>query len=185
MSIAWGPIGGVGFGASAAGADLHDAWERLGLRRLGIDEIFAALDAVLGGDDANVTVAAWDDTTWTTMPWSGHRPVLEELTTEEPAGLALPGLAGLGGPERVDHVIGVLQGHLGTILQRRPDSVDPDLPLVALGVDSLIALEMLFVVERELAVRLELDELLLGSEVTLRDISAALEQRLDGAQVGA
>lgn len=180
LSVSWGPIGGVGFGASAAGSDLHDVWERLGLRRLTVDQVLSALNVALGEDEPNLTVLAWDDSMKDPPPWWGQRPVLQELASGERTGLALPGLEGLAPDERLTYVIGVLQGNLANILNRPPEKIDPDQPLVHLGVDSLIALEMLFVVEREFAVRPELDQMFLGADVTLRSLAHTLERRLAG-----
>ncbi len=49
--------------------------------------------------------------------------------------------------------------------------------LLELGVDSLIALELLFVVDREFAVRFELDELLTNMDISLAVLAAKLDER--------
>jgi NAD(P)-dependent dehydrogenase (short-subunit alcohol dehydrogenase family)/acyl carrier protein len=178
VSLAWGPIGEVGFGASREGADLHEVWERLGLKRLTVDRVLSTVSMALSQDEPNLSVVAWDESALAALPWFGQRPVLERLATAEPVGLSLDGLADLEGGERVRYIVDVIRGHLATMLGEAPEDVDPDRPLVDLGLDSLMALELLFIVDREFAVSLELHEVMVGMDATLATMATRLDERI-------
>jgi acyl carrier protein/NADP-dependent 3-hydroxy acid dehydrogenase YdfG len=178
VSIAWGPVGEVGFGATAEGSPLHDVWERLGLRRLTVDQVLSTVAMALSQDEPNLTVVSWDDGATELLPWALARPALESLALDEARGLSLPGLGELEDHERVGYIVDVLREHLARILSCAADDVDPHASLAALGIDSLIALELLFVVEREFAVRLGLDEVLLGTDASLATMAEHLDRRL-------
>lgn len=178
VSIAWGPVGEVGFGATPEGARLHDVWQRLGLRRLTVDQVLSAVDMALSQDQPNLTVVSWDDAGADALPWVGARPTLEPLAAAQPQGLALKRLGELEGEERVEYIIDVIRGHLARILSRAPEKIDPESSFAMMGVDSLIALEVLFIVEREFAVRLGLDQVLLGMDTTLAAMAVQLDQHL-------
>lgn len=88
VSIAWGPVGEVGFGASREGSDLHDLWERLGLKRLKVDQVLSTVNMALAQYEPNLAVVAWDESAVDALPWSRQRPVLESLSTAQPVGLS-------------------------------------------------------------------------------------------------
>ncbi|PPK64817.1 beta-ketoacyl reductase [Actinokineospora auranticolor] len=178
VSIAWGPIGEVGFGATPDGAQLHEVWERLGLRRLTVDQVLSTVDMALARDEPNLAVASWDDSAAELLTWAGSRPVLEPLAATQPVGLSLERLAELPDAERVGYIVEVIREQLGQMLSCAPSDLDPALPLASMDIDSLIALEMLFVIEREFAVRLGLDELLLGMNNTLVAMAELLDRRV-------
>ncbi|WP_066372091.1 beta-ketoacyl reductase [Herbidospora mongoliensis] len=178
VSIAWGPIGDVGFGATPEGADLHEVWERLGLRRLTVDQVLSTVGMALAQDEPNLTVVAWDESALSALPWFRERPVLEQLAAVESVGMSLELLTGLDEERRVDLVAEVIRAHLATMLLLDLQDVDPHRPLFELGIDSLIALELLFVIDREFAVRFELDELLVNMDITLRTLAVKLGERI-------
>jgi erythronolide synthase len=178
VSIAWGPVGEVGFGATAEGSQLHDVWQRLGLRRLTVDQVLSTVDMALSQDEPNLTVVSWDESAAGLLPWAGARPVLESLAAEQPMGLSLGRLSELEGEERVEYIVDVMRKHLAQILSCAPAEVDPEKSLEMMGIDSLIALEVLFIVEREFAVRLGLDQVLLGMNSTVVAMAALLDQSI-------
>ncbi|MGW0711226.1 beta-ketoacyl reductase [Streptomyces sp. NPDC002643] len=178
VSIAWGPVGEVGFGATPEGARLHDVWQRLGLRRLTVEQVLSAVDMALSQDHPNLTVVSWSEAGADSLPWVGTRPTLEPLAAARPQGLALRRLGELEDEERVEYIVDVIRGHLARILSCAPDKIDPERSFAMMGVDSLIALEVLFIVEREFAVRLGLDQVLLGMDSTLAAMAAQLDQHL-------
>ncbi|MGI5162233.1 beta-ketoacyl reductase [Microbispora sp. CA-102843] len=178
VSIAWGPVGEVGFGATREGADLHESWERLGLRRLTVDQVLSTVSMALSQDEPNLAVVAWDDSALAALPWFRERPVLEPLADVEPVGLSLEHLSELEDGRRLEFIVEVIQGHLAAMLSRAPADVDPDQPLLDMGIDSLIALELLFIVDREFAVRLELHEVLVDTDATLMMMAEKLDERI-------
>ncbi|MFF4989514.1 KR domain-containing protein [Streptosporangium saharense] len=178
VSIAWGPVGDVGFGATREGADLHETWERLGLGRLTVGQVLSAVDMALSQDEPNLSVVTWEGSTPGMPPWFRQRPVLEALSAVEPVGLSLEHLAELEDEQRVPYIVQVVGKHLANMLNRAPEDIDPDRPLLRLGIDSLIALELLFVIDREFAVRLELREVLVDLDATLRTTAGKLDERV-------
>jgi len=178
VSIAWGPVGEVGFGATPEGSQLHDVWQRLGLWRLTVDQVLSTVDMALSQDEPNLTVVAWDESAADLLSWAGSRPALESLAAAQPLGLSLGRLGELEGEERVGYIVEVIRGHLAQILGCAPDDVDPEKSFALMGIDSLIALEVLFIVEREFAVRLGLDQVLLGMNSTLVTMAELLDQRI-------
>ncbi|HEX8345088.1 MAG TPA: beta-ketoacyl reductase [Actinoplanes sp.] len=181
VSIAWGPIGDVGFGASRDGAELHELWERLGLHRLTVDQVLSTVDMALSQDEANLSVVSWDESAISGLPWFGARPVLESLSTVEAAGLSLERLSELAGEQRVGYIVEVIRTHLATILNWSPEDVDPGQPLMEMGIDSLMALELLFIADREFAVRLEFHDVLVGADATLVTLATRLDERIRDA----
>jgi len=178
VSIAWGPIGEVGFGATLEGSQLHDVWERLGLPRLTVDQVLSTVEMALSQDEPNLTVIAWDETAPDLLPWAGARPALESLATSQQLGLSLGTLTELEGEERVAYIVDVLRTNIAEVLSYRPEDVDPQGSLALMGIDSLIALEVLFIVEREFGVRLGLDDVLLAMNSTLVEMAGQLDERI-------
>ena len=178
VSIAWGPIRGVGFGATREGAQLHDVWEKLGLRRLSVTDVLTTVEMALSQDEPNLTVMAGDDAQAGLLPWAGSRPALESLAAAIPTGSSLRELNALDDDQRVGYIVEVIRTRMAQIIGCPPERVDPEQSFTLMGVDSLIALEVLFVVEREFAVRLGLDHLLLGESTNLVEMAKHLDQRI-------
>jgi acyl carrier protein/NADP-dependent 3-hydroxy acid dehydrogenase YdfG len=178
VSIAWGPIGEAGFGATPEGSALHDAWERLGLRRLTVRQMLDALGMALSQDLPNLTVAGWSTTDADLLPWAADRPALRSLTAAGTRGASLRRLDALADAERVGAIVAVIREQLAGILSCAPDTIDPRSPFSALDVDSLIALEMVFIIEREFDVRLGLDEMLLGMDASITALAERLDRQL-------
>jgi acyl carrier protein len=168
----------VGFGATPQGVQLHDVWQRLGLRRLTVDQVLATVEMALRQDEPNLTVVAWDDAATDPLPWAGVRPALESLAAPRPMGTSLNRLNELDGDERIGYIVEVIRTRIAHIMGCAPDDVDPHQSLALMGIDSLIALEVLFIVEREFAVRLGLDHVLLGGSANLVEMAGQLDQRI-------
>jgi acyl carrier protein/NADP-dependent 3-hydroxy acid dehydrogenase YdfG len=184
VSIAWGPVGDVGFGATAQGSQLHDAWERLGLRRLGVQQVLSTMEMALSQDEPNLTVVAWDEDAGL-LPWAGTRPTLQSLVAEQPTGNSLARLNELPDEERAGLIVEVIRTRIAQIMGGAPEDVDPDLSFALLGIDSLIALEVLFIVEREFGVRLGLDHVVLGMNSNLTTMARQLDERIRELAPGA
>jgi NAD(P)-dependent dehydrogenase (short-subunit alcohol dehydrogenase family)/acyl carrier protein len=178
VSIAWGPIGDVGFGASPEGAELHELWERLGLRRLTVDQVLSTVSIALSQDEPNLSVVAWDESALSAVPWFRSRPVLEALSTVEPVGQSLESLSELEDGKRVHYILDVVRNHLAVMLGQAPEDLDPDLPLLEMGIDSLIALELLYVIDHEFAIRLDFQDVLADTDITLTTMAEKLDERI-------
>ncbi|OWQ90664.1 hypothetical protein CDN99_10735 [Roseateles aquatilis] len=178
LSVAWGPIAEAGFGNSEQGRDLHELWERVGLRRLRLAHVLSTLDGSLDAPESHVTAISVDEDQGLSLPWLQSRPIFEGLSGSAATGLLLPELASLPPAQRVDFIARTLRASLATILNLDEQDVGLEAPLADLGVDSLVALEMLFTVDRDFGVSLGFDETLLGMDVTLRALAGEIDRRL-------
>ncbi|NUP68194.1 MAG: KR domain-containing protein [Nonomuraea sp.] len=182
VSIAWGPVGDVGFGASPEGAELHELWERLGLKRLTVDQVLSTIGVALSQDEPNLSVVSWDESVLSAVPWFRERPVLEALSTAEPVGQSLGDLSELEDGKRVQYILGVVRNHLAVMMSQAPEDLDPDVPLLETGIDSLIALELLYVIDHEFAIRLEFQDVLADMDITLTTMAEKLDERIGQAR---
>jgi erythronolide synthase len=178
LSIAWGPIAEVGFGNSEQGRSLHEVWERVGLRRMRLSQVLATLDGSLDAPESHLIAISVDANQGLSLPWLQSRPIFQDLSDAVATGLLLPRLAELTEAERIDFIAQTLRSSLATILNLDEQDVGVAAPLADLGVDSLVALEMLFTVERDFGVSLGFDETLLGMDVTLQVLAREIDQRL-------
>ncbi|MGA6208786.1 nocobactin polyketide synthase NbtC [Nocardia testacea] len=130
----------------------------------------SAADAIalgLSGLRGNAVVAAFDwDRGWSVLDAYGYGPVLSELHTPAPAPVtaaATPAPATDAGPADLgNRVVEVLTEVLGA---DDSDSLDTSRPLVALGLDSLQALEFRRRIEHEYGYELPVADLLGGATV--------------------
>lgn len=76
---------------------------------------------------------------------------------------------------RYELIESYLRAQVAILLKIRPDDVTPDLPLVALGVDSLVAIQLRGVIDAALSLELETWELLQG--MTLADLAMTALER--------
>jgi thioester reductase-like protein len=131
VAVAFGPWAGPGMGAALDGARLA----RLGLDPMAPEAVLAALDGALGGGPC-VTVAALDG-----ARLARGLPYLSSA------------LRGLGSPVRTapapvaerprgEALMGRVRAVVAEVLGRAPAAVPLDRPLVELGLDSLLAVEI-------------------------------------------
>lgn len=129
-------------------------------------------DAILAELDEPAPVPVPDE------PGAANSRVAESRDPEsrdpEPAdsGTGQPGTPGEdAGPD----VETVLRGHLGAVLALPPGDLDRDIALVALGLDSLQALELRTAVRADLGIEIPLEDVLGGA--TLADVTATVSAR--------
>ncbi|MBM3851836.1 MAG: SDR family NAD(P)-dependent oxidoreductase [Verrucomicrobia bacterium] len=148
LSVNWGPWGGGGM----AGAE-ELAWlARLGVTAMPPEEACAALDRLLGGGATSAVVARVDWRVFREVyEVRGPRPLLANLGTRTDAGPPAPvapspavaALSGAPESERLPRLVALLQEEVGAVLGfrhgRRPD---PRQGFFALGMDSLMAVEL-------------------------------------------
>ena len=147
VSIGWGPWSEIGLAASAS-----NRGERLAARGLASIEPAEALDAldlVLDGDASrNVSVMRFDAGRWV-QEHPSSLALLDDLLMSAPtiARVAGPGLRDRllevpGGPRRRRAMEDALCAELAPVLRVPVERVDRNQPLKAMGLDSLMALEL-------------------------------------------
>jgi NAD(P)-dependent dehydrogenase (short-subunit alcohol dehydrogenase family)/acyl carrier protein len=168
-SIAWGPIAGAGFGALAKGESVHELWEKAGIERLSLAEMFDTLEAAIASGMPSVTAVRLNDR-GRQLPWLRRRAIYEDIALDAP-----PASAPVAEPGQVQPLAERIEGHLlrkiPEILSIPAESVTPTSLLGDVGVDSLVALELMFTVERELRLTLPYTEAILDMNVSIRAVS--------------
>jgi len=156
LTINWGPWSEVGIAAAPEASDLTAQWRRVGIGFISTQRGLQALGGVLGVDVAQVGVLRIH---WTQLVESfsaiGEQPLLSELVEEEQREQRkvsvepseqpelLGRIAGLEPGERREVMLAHVQGLVTSIIGLDPsDAPDAQQPLMELGVDSLLAIEM-------------------------------------------
>jgi acyl carrier protein len=144
LAVNWGPWAAIGLAAASA-----NRGGRLGDRGLGSvapDDALCALDALLTGGDVQAAVMPFDAERWTAADPTAMS-LLSALTEAAPAPAAHGTLRGtlvaIPSADRRQRVLeDAVCAQLGPVLRLAPERIDRQRPLKALGLDSLMALEL-------------------------------------------
>ncbi len=166
-SISWGPIGEAGFGALAMGEGLHQLWSKVGVERLSLDSMFDGLEYAIASQRTSVTYIGMRKESLA-LPWLHRRAAYAELvrptSTEAQAS-----------DEAMHVTVHMIEEQLlrriPEILSLPSDAVTADSNLSEIGIDSLIALDLMFTIERELELTLPYAETILDLDVSIRGMS--------------
>ncbi|GAA4790214.1 SDR family NAD(P)-dependent oxidoreductase [Streptomyces ziwulingensis] len=163
VTVHWGAWSGIG--AAVVAAESSAA-------RLGPVEGFAALGELLASGLSQVGVFRLDMSAVRDLfPDAADRAYFAEHAAPAPS-TARP-VVDAAEPEAIaGHLLGVF----GDLLRVDASSLDPDVPLTSLGLDSLTAMRARSTVERDLGVPLPLPLLLRGASTT--ELATALAERL-------
>jgi NADPH:quinone reductase-like Zn-dependent oxidoreductase/acyl carrier protein len=179
-TIQWGSLGEAGLVTRSAGLALH--LERLGLRGLSTRDALQALGHVLGAGPAQIAVvdADWSRLGEMLAPWTGTRRLATLL--QEAGGTSGQGA---GGTSLVERTYGGLDDEarqaltaqavsqvVSRVMRVAKDGLDASQPLRELGMDSIMALEIVTGLEKELGVKLSTMEVVSGPSV--RELSTLL-----------
>ena len=144
----WGPWGGAGM----ATGDAAEEAERRGLKPFDPESAIELMTKAWTGGNAHQTVVDID--------WSRFREILEMRRAHPLFGTLGRNLAATSGvtgeksaffkslipmevEERQEHIVGYLQGLFGRVTGKSDtEVVDPEMPLMDLGIDSIMALEI-------------------------------------------
>ena len=176
LSIDWGRLGGVGYVAQ------HDRvgefLDRQGYPPVMPGEALSALGVLLRSREAQMSVMRVDWPKWRSFFPTSH-PISARFAAVAAAGLALGAATASGerhhgravalatsGAERRNQVLALVSDHLGRVLGTAAASVDRDARLNALGLDSLMAVELRNRLEREFGVDIPVMTLLQGPTVS-------------------
>jgi 1-acyl-sn-glycerol-3-phosphate acyltransferase len=184
LAIQWGVLSGVGYVADHG--ELGPYLARQGYLSFDPEQALDLLVELLAGDRPQVMAAKID---WARLAASAPDvAATPRLRHFRPAAVAADGasqtagssaLAGLlEGPasERGARVAAYLQGRLGRVLGIPAERVEVERPLVDMGLDSLIAVELMTMLRSELGVELAVVRLLDG--ITLADLAGVVLEQL-------
>lgn len=180
ISIDWGAISEIGYGATADGQRVHEYWESRGIHRITPRQVLTALELLIPQSIARIGVIKLD---WHLLreffPQIAHFPLVRYLLAEAeervPAqdgangvvsGSALPHIQSALPAERQQLMISYLCEQLANVLRVPAHRLDTEQPLTALGLDSLMAIELKNRIERELQVRIPIVTFLQGPSIT-------------------
>lgn len=180
ISIDWGAVSETGFGATSDGQRVHEYWESHGIQRINPRQVLAALELLVPQDVARVGVIKLD---WqllrefyaqiTTLPLVTHlvAETQDRSAQQTSAGTAegsvtLRQLQVADQAERQRLMVSYLSEQVAGVLRVSAERLDTEQPLTALGLDSLMAIELKNHIERELKVRIPIVTFLQGPSIT-------------------
>lgn len=140
-AVNWGPWAEVGMTASEEELSLL---ERMGIYSLPTRGAFEVLDAIAGRNCPRTLVADMD--------WSrfkpifearANRPILKGVTVAADCTSSGQGFASLSATEIVDRISNVLREEIARALHLTTDAVSPTQTITALGMDSLMVMDVL------------------------------------------
>ena len=175
VSIDWGRLGGVGYVAQ------HDRvgefLDRQGYPPVMPDEALATLGVLLRSGEPQASVMRVDWPKWRSFFPTTH-PISSRFAEVAASGLARSASTSSGerhhgravalattAHERREHVLALVADHLARVLGTSASSVDREARLNALGLDSLMAVELRNRLEREFGVDIPVMTLLQGPTV--------------------
>lgn len=180
IGINLGALAEVGMAAKHEGVEKHFA--RVGVGSLRPEEAIAMLAYILRENPVNMAAARMDYALWgdTYAKWAAsprYRHLMPERMQDggEGAGISL---ASLPAAERLQKVTETLSALVASILRLPADGVDSGKSLLAMGVDSLMAMELQLGIDRQLGLKIPTLELMKG--VALRALCATIAERLAG-----
>jgi NAD(P)-dependent dehydrogenase (short-subunit alcohol dehydrogenase family)/aryl carrier-like protein len=185
LTINWGYLGEAGYLArhSTLGARL----ERQGVLSMSNAEALAALEKAMQREYVQVSAMRLDGSRWRGLGVTGRlAPRLAHLCRQSEAALCPELQQGLSGRdalraaapgERRQLLESLLQAKIAGVLATSPERLDIDRPLLQLGLDSLMAVELRNWIESELQVGLPVVELMRSPSLTY--LAELVAQRLE------
>jgi acyl transferase domain-containing protein len=171
ISVAWGPWAETGMAASRDTRQ-QQRFSRQGVTMLEPATALSVLRELLGGAPANVGVLEMNWAKVVAQYEPGLAPPLLDAVAGGPkhaAGTAtwlLDQLRAAAGNPSEEHLRAYVRECVAAVLETAPDRVALDVPLLRLGLDSLMAVEVRNRIERAIGSALPLARYLDGSDVT-------------------
>ncbi len=181
LAVQWGPVGDAGYLARQAGVGAMLA-KRLGSANLTAAEALAALPMLL---QSGLPVVGYADIRWgalgASLPWL-RSPTFEEVQDGAGAPAAEVDLrellASCPPDEARAKVVSLLTEEVARITKLAASRIEPGRPLVELGMDSLMAVELRLAVEQRFG--LSLPVLALSEGATLQALAGRVIKMLGG-----
>ncbi|WP_207229638.1 MupA/Atu3671 family FMN-dependent luciferase-like monooxygenase [Ktedonosporobacter rubrisoli] len=178
LSIDWGAVSETGFGATPEGLRVHEYWETHGIQRITPRHVLEALELLIPQAAAQVGVMKLD---WHLLQQFyaqiAQLPLVRNLveaptSNQTHAGVTLSGksaiiqtILGANQGERQQLMEGYLCEQVSGVLRVPASRLDVLQPLTALGLDSLMAIELKNRLEHELSVRIPIVTFLQGPSI--------------------
>ncbi|MCP3061223.1 SDR family NAD(P)-dependent oxidoreductase [Myxococcus sp. K38C18041901] len=162
-TLQWGALGEAGLVARNASVAQH--LEHLGLRGLSTRAALQGLGQVLDAQPVQRAIADVDWGRWgdALVPWSGARRLSRLLGTQ--ADSPGPTQAGASRPQGLDAITQSLARIVARVMRTQEGALSTTQPLRELGMDSIMALEIVTAVEREQGRKLSTVEVVSGPSV--------------------
>ncbi|NTX14092.1 SDR family NAD(P)-dependent oxidoreductase [Myxococcus sp. CA056] len=189
-AIQWGALGEAGLVARNAHVAQH--LEHLGLRGLSTHAALQALGRVLDAPPVQLAIADvdWNRLGAALVPWSGSRRLVGLLETPESSadaersgGLIERALGGLDDEARREFITRTLSRIVARVMRTQDGALNTAQPLRELGMDSIMALEIVTAIEGELGVKVSTMEVVSGP--SLRELSTLMLGQVQRAQSAA
>jgi myxalamid-type polyketide synthase MxaE and MxaD len=179
LSIAWGRWTDVGMHATRGDGNHRLAMDGLG--NLTPEEGTLALERALTGDSTHVLVTRLDVGRWARAYPNGARSLLRDLRMEEPAtvtsGSVAARLLAIPHDSRLEALATWVGEQVGQVLRVATARVTPSEPFKAMGLDSLMSLELRHRIERALTIVLPVTAI--WNYPTVAALASHLHERLD------
>ncbi|MFF7361884.1 SDR family NAD(P)-dependent oxidoreductase [Streptomyces sp. NPDC008125] len=180
LSVQWGPVADVGLAARAAGRG--DRLADRGMGSLPVDACWRALRSFIESDEAVVAHVALDARRWLeTYPAAAALASWQSLATAERTAVE-GGLREVPPEQRRPLLEEAVRAEAAQVLRVDPGRLDRDVPLKALGLDSLMSLELRNRLEISLGLRLS--PTLLFKYGTVARLGVALSELFDTMEAG-
>lgn len=182
LAVNWGPLAQVGY--VSRHRDVADYLERQGYHAFAPVQAFEILGSLLRRASAQVMAARIDWARWSeSSPTAAASAMLRHFAPSARAGAArraeggsaLAAIMAAPAGERREGLEQFLREKAGKVLGVSPKKFDVDRPLTEVGLDSLIAVELMTVLRVELGVELAAVKLLQGASISAI-ATMALEQ---------
>ncbi len=195
LSIDWGAVSETGFGATSEGKRVHEYWEGHGIQRITPQQVLAALEMLIPQKIARVGVLKLD---WKLLqefyPQITALPLVRQLidgqqqakvqTNRARGSVILTTLMQASGEEQTQILQRYLSEQVASVLRMPSETLDSSQPLTALGLDSLMAIELKNRLELELAVRIPIVTFLQGPSIVqfTRQLLDQLQKKAEEAK---
>ncbi len=205
LSIDWGAVSEIGFGGTAEGQRVHEYWESRGIQRITPRQVLAALELLIPQKVSRVGVIKLD---WhllqqfypqitglplvthlvpeangksTVDPQRGHGKSGQTGTSNQETSGILQALLAASSAQRLQLLETYLSEQVAGVLRIPVERMDVSQPLTALGLDSLMAIELKNRIELELKIRIPIVTFLQGPSITqfVGQVLALIEEMAD------
>jgi len=180
LSIDWGAISEIGFGATPEGIRVHEYWEARGIQRITPAQVLTTLELLIPQNIARIGVLKLD---WQLLqqfyPQITALPLVSYLVPDktstgtgvsatieqESHNATLQTILAAAQQERLSLVEIYLRELVAGVLRTPAHRLDVSQPLTTLGLDSLMAIELKNRIELELKVRIPIVTFLQGPSI--------------------
>ena len=184
LSVSWGMLSRTGYLTRQPDAERH--LRRFGLGSISPEEAFAALGPLLRNRATHAIAGRTDWERWMATHPSAYlkqfslqaskvRGSKEANPSQEPQSL-LASLTGMPTAERRQAIEEYLVLKVAQVLATSPSKVDPESPLTAIGLDSLIAVELQSVMKLDFGFQVATARLLQG--ISIRQLTDRILERI-------